>query len=127
MTYSIGFWWYWCKMPANQIFPEELYELYSDTAAKGSSATASLSDEEMQYNLFEEFEVGAISFFHDNSLQILSDAGLISPEAVRTSQSIRRHWNELQATYWTRTEIRTHPRWKQLFQMCDDLLAELDT
>jgi len=55
----------------NEITIDQLYELYLDTAAKCNSQITSLDSGELEYNLFEEFDIGVTSFFHNDSLQKL--------------------------------------------------------
>lgn len=110
----------------NQISIDQLYELFVDTAKRCSSATASLSGEEIEYNLFEEFDVGVRSFFHDDNLSKLVEAGMIGTEAIPISQEIRSRWIELEESNWTIDEVRNHPEWRRLFALGDSLLALLD-
>ena len=109
----------------NEISVNRLYELYYDAIERCTSKTVSFSDEEIEYNLYEEFDVGAISFLHDKSLVNLFAAGLINEEAVSISQKIRKTWFELQKNNWTTEEIRNETAWKHLFLMCDELLTLL--
>lgn len=109
----------------NEISIDRLYEFYYDAIERCTSKTTSLSDEEIEYNLYEEFDVAAISFLHDDSLARLFAAKLIGEKAIAMSQDIRKVWIELQKDNWTTEEIRNEPRWKSLFSLCDELLTLL--
>jgi hypothetical protein len=110
----------------NAITSERLYELFVDTAQRCSSSVAVQSDEEFEYNLFEEFDAGVRSFFHDDSLKTLSESGMITQEVVAISRLIRSKWIELNVSDWTRDQINGHPEWKWLFKECDRLLSLLE-
>ena len=90
----------------NAIPVETLYELFVDTAKRCSSEIVSLGDEEIEYNLFEEFDVGVRSFFHDDNLTKLVEAGMIRKEAVTICQGIRSKGIELGASEAPRDEMR---------------------
>ena len=109
----------------NQISVERLYELYLDTSKRCLSCVCNQSDENLGYDLFEQFDVGVTSDFHDDSLQRLHNAGMISHEAVVISQNIRKFWFDLDPYSYELNEIRSHPKWKQLFSMCDALQVAL--
>ena len=55
----------------------KLFELYLDTLELCSEDTKLLSDELIEYNIFEEFIVGITSFMAPVSLDRLLDNGLI--------------------------------------------------
>lgn len=86
---------------------------------------ASGYEKEIEYNLFEEFDVGAHSFLHATSLDKLRQADLINDEALRASKEIRRMWLELQDSSWTTEEIKVDAKWRNLFSLCDRLLRIL--
>lgn len=113
-------------MHMNKITIEQLHELYVDTAKRCSSEITALSDEEIEYNLFEEFDVGVRSFFHDDNLHKLLDGGMITKEIVLLSRDIRSRWIELNETNWTISVIKSNPSWNQLFSSCDKLIALLE-
>jgi hypothetical protein len=105
----------------SQISAQELYELYIDTIARCTSEVRNGSDDEIQYNLFEEFDVGAHSFLHEDALSRLRDAGYIDDEMVALSKQVRERWLALQPQSWTAEEIKSKEEWRQLFQLCDQL------
>ena len=109
----------------NEISVNRLYEFYYDAIERCTSKVILLSDEEIEYNLYEEFDVAAISFLHDDSLARLLAAGLINEKAMMISREVRNTWIELQKINWTTKKIRNEPRWKDLFALCDRLLLLL--
>ncbi len=109
----------------SDISVDRLFELYYDAIKRCTSKITSLSDEEIEYNLYEEFDIAAISFFHVDSLTKLFTAGLINEEAKTISQEIRKVWIELQKDNWNIEEIKNDSSWKHLFSLCDKLLSQL--
>jgi hypothetical protein len=102
-----------------EITPQRLYELYLDTISGCSGSVVSLDDAGIAHNVFEEFDVGARSFLHANSLATLRNAGLIDDEVARMSREVRERWLKLQMRSWTFDEIRSAEEWRQLFALCD--------
>ncbi len=99
----------------------ELYELYLDTVGRCTSGLLHQTDEEIKYHLFEEFDVGAHSFFHDDNLNKLRRAGYIDDEMLAVSKEVRKRWLALQNKSWTIEEIKSKKEWQELFQLCDRL------
>ena len=110
----------------NAITTTQLYDLFVDTAKRCSSRIVSLSDAEIEYNVFEEFDVGVRSFFHEDAIARLATAGMLSEVAVPVCQRIQRKWIELDKSDWTIADIKNHPDWNYLFSECDKLLNLLD-
>jgi len=104
-----------------QIPVSELYELYLDTVGRCTSDLRNRTDEDVAYELFEQFDVGAWSFLHDDSLEKLRHAGYIDDEMVGASKQLRERWLALQNQSWTIEEIRTRKEWQELFDLCDRL------
>lgn len=111
-----------------QISIDRLYTLLLDTAQRGSSRVRSLPDEELEYNLFEEFDVGAHSFFHEASLNRLQEAGRIDVHVASLCAKARELWlSQIQANdRSTVQQIRSDPKWDQLFECCDGIVVRLE-
>ena len=103
---------------------DELNELYLDTVARCTSELLNRSDEEIEYELFEKFAVGVVSFLHDSSLERLRQASYIDDEMSEMSKEVRERWFALQKTSWTLDEIRTRKEWQELFALCSRLHAK---
>ena len=99
----------------------ELYELYLDTIARCTSELKSRSNEEIQHDLFEEFDVGAHTFLHEENLDKLRRAGYIDDEMLEISKQVREQWLALQNKSWTIEEIRIKKEWREIFDLCDRL------
>jgi hypothetical protein len=99
----------------------QLFDLYLDTIGRGSSANLSLSDAEIEHNLFEEFDVGAHTYLHVRTLTKLHDAGLIDDESLAIGREARDRWLALGRRSWTVAQIKTAQEWQSLFELCDRL------
>ncbi|CAM4428531.1 hypothetical protein L1N85_26795 [Paenibacillus alkaliterrae] len=75
---------------------EKLNELYVDTIRKCGMYLLSSDDWVIEYNIFEEFDTGVVSFLHSDSLQKLNDAALINDEIMHKSSTLRNKVLELQ-------------------------------
>jgi hypothetical protein len=110
----------------DEISVDRLYEFYLDTVGRCGSYLRQESEEEIGYQLFEEFDVGAWSFFHEDSLHRLRQAGYIDDEMVAISKEIRQRWCALdQKKPWNIGEIKTKKEWQELFELCDRLRSKL--
>ena len=98
-----------------------LYEDYLDTIGRCTSELRQQSDEEIEYQLYEQFDGGAWSFLHEDNLIKLRDAGYIDDEMMAMSKEVRRLWLALREKSWTVAEIRTRKEWQELFELCDRL------
>jgi hypothetical protein len=105
----------------SDITPDQLYELYCDTLSKCTGDLRNRTDEELEHNLFEEFDVGAHSFLHDESLIKLHRAQYIDDEMLSLARQVRERWLALQNTTWTVQDIRSKKEWEDLFRLCDEL------
>jgi hypothetical protein len=107
----------------------ELFEDYVDTVERCTSDVLTLSEEDLLCNLFEEFATSVWSFFHEDNLKILRDAGLIDDDMVALSKEVRTRWLALEAFYENRPctieEIKSKAEWQELFRLCDQLKLKL--
>lgn len=104
-----------------EISTAELYDLYLDTVGRCTSELRKLTDEEIGYNLFEEFDVGVHSFLHDDNLAKLHRAEFIDDEMLEISRQVRERWLALQKRSWSIEEGKTTKEWQGLFELCDRL------
>ncbi len=110
-----------------EISAEELYELYIDTIGRCTSDVLRKREQDINYNLFEEFDVGSWSFFHESALNKLRQAGYIDNETLASSKKVREKWLTLQNKSWTIEEIKTKEEWQELFILCDLLKLRAKT
>lgn len=106
---------------------DKLMELYKDTIYKCGTYLLSEDDVVIGYNIFEEFDIGVISFLHTDSLLKLNDAGLISDEIIYKSSTLRELVLELQqGDKWHIYAVRNSTEWKKVLVLSDEIRIMLD-
>lgn len=106
-----------------EITPLELYEQFVYTLEQCGTYLLEASDDEIGYRIFEEFQIGAISFLHDNSLQRLKAFDLISDEVMIKSRQLRKEVMQIMdGEIWNIASIRSSDVWKEILLLSDDIL-----
>jgi predicted RNA-binding protein associated with RNAse of E/G family len=105
-----------------QISLNKLLELYVDTLNKCGTYLLAGDDETILYNIFEEFDIGIVSFLHEDSLTKLLEGGLISKNEMEEAINIRKKTLELQEkNEWNIDFFRTSENWRELLNLCDEI------
>ncbi|MDQ2087479.1 hypothetical protein RBH29_13690 [Herbivorax sp. ANBcel31] len=106
---------------------EKLMEFYVDTLQKCGTNLLEMSDEDIEYNIFEEFDVGAISFLHDDTLSKLKKANLITEEISHKSSVLRSKFMFLQNTdLWNVSSVRNNKSWDEILKLSDEIKSLLN-
>ena len=101
---------------------KELMDLYVDTLQKAGMDIMSMSDEELEYNLFEEFDVGATSFLHEENLYKLQQANFLTESIVQKSKLLReKYFKLINARLWSADSVRSSKDWLELFRLSDEI------
>ncbi len=109
-------------MPGMSIPLNKLFELYTDTLSKCGNYLLDKDDETIGYNIFEEFDIGVISFLHNDSLKKLLDGGLITIHEKADATNIRKMALELQnKNEWNMECFKTSENWKHILNLCDKI------
>lgn len=107
-----------------EISIQTLYELYLDTINRCGTYLLNSDDETIEYEIFEEFDIGAISFLHNDNLMKLFKAGYISENKVNKSIQLRQIVTDLQHDgEWDIENFKVSMRWKNLLILADELKA----
>ena len=110
---------------------KKLMELFVDTLNKVGANILTLNEKEIEYNIFEEFNIGAISFLHENSLLKLKENGLITEKVFCKSIELRCKYIELENTdLWNIDSVKSSIAWKEILDLSDEiklLLTDLGT
>lgn len=108
----------------DKISLERLMELYVDTIKKGGTYLLNEDDAVIGYNIFEEFDIGVISFLHINNLRKLNDAGLISDDMMRKSSILRSLVLKLQqGDEWNVSAVRSSIEWLKVLELADEIMS----
>jgi hypothetical protein len=109
-----------------EISSNKLMEFYIDTLEKCGTYLLEMSDEDIEYNIFEEFDVGAISFLHDDTLSKLKEANLITEEISQKSSVLRSNFLLLQNTdLWNIDSVRNSQNWNEILKLSDEIKSLL--
>jgi hypothetical protein len=93
----------------------------------GLSTNLELSDDSLEYNLFEQFEPFVWSSLHSDSLRPLFLKGAISQEHFEQLQDLRKLWVENIDIEKTASEVRrTDSSFRQAMDITDQLWKELE-
>lgn len=110
----------------NKITVGKLFELYIDTLDKCSESTRNLTDEMIEYNIFEEFIVGVTSFLANNSLNNLLDNGLIDEQIFADSVELRKLTLKLDGSnQWNVSSFRNAESWNNIIAISDKIKQEI--
>ncbi len=105
-----------------EIITNKLMEFYIDTLEKCGTYLLKMSDEDIEYIIFEEFDVGAISFLHDDTLAKLKEANLITEEISQKSSVLRSNFLLLQNTdLWNVDSVRNSENWNEILKLSDEI------
>lgn len=106
----------------DKISIEKLMELYVDTIDKCGTYLLNEDDMSIGYNIFEEFDIGVITFLHANVLQRLHDAGFINNVTMYKSSTLRDLVLDLQqGDKWNVDAVRFSPDWRKVLEPADEI------
>ena len=101
---------------------EELFDLYSDTLNKCGAFLLNEDDSVIEYNIFEEFDIGVHSFFHIDSLKKLLLHGYITQDAFEKSNMVREKTLQLQnSNQWNIENVKISREWRDILYLCDEI------
>ena len=105
-----------------EIAVDKLMELYVDTLQKCGMHLLNNSDEDIEYFIFEEFDIGVISFLHENSLHKLKKANLITESISQKSQLLRCKFMALENTdLWNVVSVKSSQEWHEILKLSDEI------
>lgn len=101
---------------------DQLYELYNDTLSKCGVFLLKENDETIEYNIFEDFDIGVHSFLHLDNLKKLQLHGYISEAKLLKSEVLRSKVIELQNSgEWDIRKLKVSAKWGDVLLLCDEL------
>lgn len=101
---------------------KKLYVYFLNTLSHCGSFIFDSSKEDIEYQIFEEFDIGIISFLHENSLKQLLDSKLITSEVYNKCLLLRKQVFELQELdLWKIDLIKTNEKWSDVILLCDEI------
>lgn len=110
----------------NEISVEELMELYVETLANCGTYLLNEDDETIDYNIFEEFDIGVISFLHHDSLNKLLLGKYINTQEMEDSLKLREMVLDIQNNnQWNIESLKSSNNWKKVLVLADNINKSL--
>lgn len=101
---------------------KKLYEYFLDTLSHCGSFILDSSKEVIEYEIFEEFDIGIISFLYEDSLKQLLDSKFITYDIYNRSLLIRKKVLQLQElNLWKIDLVKTNEKWREVIILCDEV------
>jgi hypothetical protein len=105
-----------------EITLEKLYSFYLDTVHRCGTYLLKMSDDDIEHEIFEEFDIGCVSFLFPDNLRKLYQGGYISLEKMNKSILLREKVTKVQeANEWDIESIRTTQDWKDILELGDEI------
>ena len=96
--------------------------MFVDTLQKCGINLLEMNDEDIGYYVFEEFDIGATSFLHDDTLSKLKEANLITETIAQKSAALREKFMKLQNTeQWNVKSVRCSKKWREVLELSDEI------
>lgn len=102
---------------------EKRYENFKSTIEECGSYLLLEDDDTIKHNLFEEFSIDAISFLHEDTLNLLLNEGMIDDDILEKSIELRNSFMQLDKNVELRSveAVRTFEEWKRLLRISDEI------
>jgi hypothetical protein len=105
-----------------QITENQLLDFYNDTLNRCGMFLLNEDDETIEYNIYEDFDIGIHSFLHIDSLNRLYDKGLISLSKLEKSALLHDKVIDLQSSKeWDFENFKSSEKWKEIMMLCDEI------
>ena len=115
-------------MQEKRIDFEPIYECFKAGLSHCGVFLLELSDEDIEWHLFEEFDTDCVSFLHESTLNQLLKAGKITPYVADMSLMLSRRFRALENTSaWDVSAVRSSPVWLELFLLSDKIKKYLSS
>lgn len=112
---------------AKQHAIDQLLRLFLETVDAGHAAATSEDTELASYQLYETFDTGVISFFHDAVLARLQGAGVLDVRVIDAARDVRAAWLGVQGRLDVHDPaLRASEEWTWIASRCKEM-SELTT
>ena len=104
------------------ITKQQRLDLFNNTIDKCGTYLLIEDDETIEYNIYEDFDIGVHSFLHNDNIQWLYENGQISLSQFNKSILLRDMVINLQKTdEWEFKHFRTSKKWRAIIELSDDI------
>ncbi len=97
---------------------------FNYTVSLCSTSLFKKNNDEILYDVYEEFDSYSWSFLHENTLNVLLTSGLINEEIFKLSFELRELSVKLFSSDIDRSvdELKRNENWKEVFSLCDRII-----
>lgn len=104
----------------------ELFEYFIETINSCGLFLLSETDEQIEYNIFEIFDINVHTFLYVDNINVLLSSGLISKSVYHKAELIREMYLKIENTDdWTVEGVRNSLLWKDIMILCDNIREEI--
>lgn len=102
---------------------DQLLGWFLETVDAGYIAATSKDADLASYKLYEVFDVGVTSFFHDEALTRLQKAGVLDVRVVDTARHVRAAWRDIQQQLDVHDPVvfRASEGWARIARRCEEM------
>lgn len=106
---------------------EQRYDLFKSTLEECGTDILLESEGVIEHKLFEEFAVDAVSFLHENMLDVLLEEGAIDDEIYEKCKELRSLYLSMQTNslILNAREVKASIEWKQIMHLSDEIRQKL--
>ena len=105
---------------------QSMYDLFKNTYEHCGTFLLHLSDEEIGWHLFEEFDGDCISFLHKDNIEALRQTGKITEESARLAIELSDRFRALENTeLWNVPSVKENTKWLEILKLSDRVRASL--
>jgi len=99
----------------------ELNDFFVDTIQRCTNDLLSKTDEVIECEILEEFDIGVISFLHENSLEQLFKNKYINENIKELSLKLREMYLSINEKKRNADSIRKDKQWHNIFKLADTI------
>lgn len=109
-------------MPIGKIF-----QIYISMFNHCGEFLLNFSDEKIGTYIFEEFDIEATTFLHENTLDKLKSAEFIDEAEYNCSKNLRQKFLKLQGTdLWNVESVKTTLEWREIMRLADEIRTSIN-
>lgn len=103
---------------------DKRYEEFRYTLGHCGTFLLNLSDKEIEYHIFEEFDISARTLLYKDMLEIFLDEGLIDDSIHEKCLLLRELFVNIesnQPNLWNVESVRNSKKWLEILQLSDEI------
>jgi len=82
------------------------------------------SEDDIEYYIFEEFDIGVRTYMHNEMLQLFLEDGLIDNDIASKCKLLRALFVDIQPNLpeiWNISAVKNHPKWRKILELSDEI------